>query len=180
MLLASRWVSIRKYVKWSSINKSTLTVVTKLSISRKTTFSPIYVLQRRQPVFLSLHVDMIFNELNSHMPLQQGIRFICLLNRLVVYSLPTAMSYSTVNHTMDLFYLLKEGFKNLLFDLLITGRSFEDLSYLSSCSQSQRGRIQRIRSNVIPVIESDIAYTEVSGAASQYILRSRSIWQQPA
>ena len=35
---------------------------------------------------------------------------------------------------MDLLYLLKENFKNLLFDLLITGRSFENLSYLSSCS----------------------------------------------
>ena len=30
---------------------------------------------------------------------------------------------------MDLFYLLKENFKNLLFDLLIMGRSFENLSY---------------------------------------------------
>ena len=35
---------------------------------------------------------------------------------------------------MDLLYLLKENFKNLLFDLLIIGRSFENLSYLSSCS----------------------------------------------
>ena len=37
---------------------------------------------------------------------------------------------------MDLLYLLKESFKNLLFDLLIIGKSFKssNLSYLSSCS----------------------------------------------
>ena len=34
---------------------------------------------------------------------------------------------------MDLLYLLKENFKNLLFDLLIIGRGFENLPYLSSC-----------------------------------------------
>ena len=67
---------------------------------------------------------------------------------------------------MDLFYLLKGNFKNLLFDLLITVRSFENLSYLSSCSMSQRFRL-----NVIWGIELDLAYTKVSGVASQYILR---------
>ena len=35
---------------------------------------------------------------------------------------------------MDLLNLLKKDFKNILFDLLIIGRSFENLSYLSSCS----------------------------------------------
>ena len=39
------------------------------------------------------------------------------------------MSSLIGNHMMDLLYLLKENFKNLLFDLLITGRSFENLSY---------------------------------------------------
>ena len=37
----------------------------------------------------------------------------------------------TENHTVNFLYLLKENFKNLLFDLLIIGRSFENLSYLS-------------------------------------------------
>ena len=37
----------------------------------------------------------------------------------------------TGNHMMNLLYLLKRNFKYLLFDLLITGRSFENLSYLS-------------------------------------------------
>ena len=46
--------------------------------------------------------------------------FIFLLNRLVVYSLSTAMSSVTGSHTMDLFYLLEENFKNLPFDSLIT------------------------------------------------------------
>ena len=100
--------------------------------------------------------------------------FIFLLNRLVIYSLPTAMSFLIGNHTMDLLYLLKENFK--LFDLLITGRSFENLSYLSSCSLLQRSRFRRIRSNVLRNIESDLAYTEVSGVASKYILRSGSLW----
>ena len=40
------------------------------------------------------------------------------------------MSSLTANHAMDLLYLLKKKFKNLLFDLLITGKSFENLSYL--------------------------------------------------
>ena len=42
------------------------------------------------------------------------------------------MNFLTGNHTKDLLYLLKENFKNLIFDLLITGRSFESWSYLSS------------------------------------------------
>ena len=70
---------------------------------------------------------------------------------------------------MDLFYLLKGNFKNILFDLLITVRSFENLSHLSSCLLSQRFR--RVRLNVIWGIESDLAYTKVSGVASQYILQ---------
>ena len=41
-----------------------------------------------------------------------------LLNWIAVYSLPTAMSSLTGNHTMDLFYLLKKNLKNLLLDLL--------------------------------------------------------------
>ena len=40
--------------------------------------------------------------------------FIFLLNRLNVYLLPCSV---TGNHTMDLFYLLKENFKNLLLTL---------------------------------------------------------------
>ena len=102
--------------------------------------------------------------------------FIFFLNRLVVYSLPTAMSSLTGNYTMDFFYLLKENFKNLLFDLLITGRSFENLSYLWSCPLSQWWRFRRIRSNVLRNIESGLAYTKVSRVASQYILRSGSFW----
>ena len=102
--------------------------------------------------------------------------FIFLFNRLVTYSLPTAMSSVTGNHTMDLFYLLKENIKNLLFDSLITGRSFQNLSYQSSCSLSQRWRFWRICSNVLRNIEPDLAYTKVSGVFSQYSLQSGSSW----
>ena len=99
-----------------------------------------------------------------------------LLNRLVLYSLPTAMSSLPGNHTIDSLYLLKENFKNLLFDFLITGRSFKSLSYLSSCSLWQRWRFWRILSNVLRDIESDLPYTKVSGVTSQYILWSGSLW----
>ena len=109
---------------------------------------------------------MVCNELNSWMPLQQEIRFYIPLE---------LTSFLTGNHTMDLFYLLKENFKNLLFDLLTTGRSFENLSYLSSCSLPQRWRFWRTRSNVLRNIESDLPYTKVSGVASQYILWSGSL-----
>ena len=102
--------------------------------------------------------------------------FIFLLNRLVVYSLSTAISSIKGNHTMDLFYLLKENFKNHLFDSLITGRNFENSSYLSSCSLPQRWRIRRIRSNVLRGIELYLDYTKVSRVSSQYNLRSGSLW----
>ena len=48
------------------------------------------------------------------------------------------MSSVAENHAIYLFYLLEEKFKNLLLDSLVTGRNFENLSYLSSCSLSQR------------------------------------------
>ena len=86
------------------------------------------------------------------------------------------MSSLTGNYTMDLLYLLKENFKNLLSDLLITGRSFENLSYLSSFLLTQRLRFRRIRSSVLRGIESDLACIKVSRVASQYILWSGSLW----
>ena len=66
-------------------------------------------------------------------------------------------------------YLLKENFKNLLSDFLITERSFQNLLYLSSCSLSQRWRFWRILSNVLRGMESDLAYTKVLGAFSQHV-----------
>ena len=39
------------------------------------------------------------------------------------------------------------------------GRSIENLSYLSSCSLSQRWGFQRIRSNILRDIQSDIAHS---------------------
>ena len=75
------------------------------------------------------------------------------LFRLIVYSLPTTTSSVTGYRMMDLFYLLKGNFKNLLFDSLIMQTSFENLFYLSSCSLSQRWKFQRIRSSVLRGIE---------------------------
>ena len=106
-------------------------------------------------------------------PCNKELDFIFLLNRLVIYSLPTAMSFLTENHTMDLFLL---NFINLLFGLLITGKSFENLSYLSSCSLSQKWRFSRLRSKVLLGIEPDLACTKVSMVASQYLLWSGSLW----
>ena len=73
---------------------------------------------------------------------------------------------------MYLLYLLKENFKKLLFDLLITGKSSENSFYLSSCSLSQRWTFWRIRPNVLQGIEEAFAYTKVSRVVSQYILWS--------
>ena len=98
------------------------------------------------------------------------------MNRAVVYSLRTAMSNLTGNHTMDLLYLLKKNFKKLLSDILITERSFKNLSYLSCCSLSQKWRFWRIHSNVLRGIELELASTKVSVVASQYILWPGSIW----
>ena len=104
--------------------------------------------------------------------------FIFLFNQLVVYSLPTTMSSVTGNHTTASFSLFIENFKNFLFDSLITRRSFENLSYLSSYSLSQRWRFRRIRSNVLRGIEvlRGIArhWGLRSGVVSEYILRSGS------
>ena len=98
------------------------------------------------------------------------------MNRLVDYSLRTALSFLTGNNTLDLLYQLKENFKKLLSDILITERSFGNLSYLSSCSLSQRWRFWRIHSNVLRGIESDLASTKVLGVVSQHILWSGSLW----
>ena len=76
-------------------------------------------------------------------PCNKDPDLIFLLNRLV-YLLPTAMGSITRTHTVDSFYLLKENFKNLLFDPLIKQRSFE-----KSCSLSQRWKFQRKRLNVL-------------------------------
>ena len=93
------------------------------------------------------------------------------LNWLLVYSLPTVMSFVTGNHTM--FFPLKENLKNL-FDSLSTGSSFENLSYLSKVFPCLKDG--DLCSNILPGIESDLAYTEVSGVVCQYILQSGSLW----
>ena len=41
------------------------------------------------------------------------------------------MSFEIENYTMDLYYLLKESFKNFLFEYLITGGSLDNMPYLS-------------------------------------------------
>ena len=110
------------------------------------------------------------------MVLHKNPHFIFLLNRIVVYSLPAAMSSITGNHMMDMFYLLKEIFKDLLSDLLITGWTFKNSSYLSSCLLPQRWRFQRIRSNKLQGIDSDLAYTKVSEFVSRCIFQSGSLW----
>ena len=57
-------------------------------------------------------------ELHKRMPLQQVPRFYIPLELTCCYSLPTALSSVTGNHTTDSFCLLKENFKNLLFGSL--------------------------------------------------------------
>ena len=82
-------------------------------------------------------------------------------NRFAVYLLPTAMSAVIGNNTFVDGFVLPDERKlyKSLFNSLITGRSFENLSYLSSCSLSQRWRFQRIRSNLLRNIQSDVAHS---------------------
>ena len=109
------------------------------------------------------------------MPLLQGPRFYIPFESTCCLLLSTAISSVTGNHTMDLLYLLKDNFKNLFFDLLISGRSFENLSYLSSCSLSKRWRFGRTSSSVLRGIVSDLTYTKVKEVTFQYILRSEGL-----
>ena len=140
-------------------------------------FLLIPILYKRQPVLLPLrHLDMVWTGLHSNILLHQGPYFIFLFNWLVVYMFPTT-PYSVIkNYTVDLLFLLKENFKNLLFDSLIKRRSSENLSYLSSWLLWRRWRFRRICSNVLGGIESNFASTKVLRVFNQYILRSRNLW----
>ena len=66
---------------------------------------------------------------------------------------------------MYLFYLLEENFKNLLFNSLITERSFENLYYLSSYSLSQRRRFRRIRSDVYEALNRTLLKQKFWGSS---------------
>ena len=71
---------------------------------------------------------------------------------------------------MDLFSPLKLNFKNLLFNILTTERSFENCSYSSSFLLPQMMEISK--NTFKRGIKSDIASIGGSGDVSQDILRS--------
>ena len=125
--LISRCVSRRKYVKYLSINISKLKVGVKHSIRRRPAFSPNSHLVEEANRF-SFLAPLIWTELHHHMRLQQRLRSYIPLESTCSF-FETAMSSLSGNHTMHLFYLLKNGFKNLLFHSMITTRSFENLFY---------------------------------------------------
>ena len=84
---------------------------------------------------------MVRTELHIHMPLQETKLDISFeSSQLVVFSLPPDMSSVIGNHRFaDGFVLpVERKFKKFLFNSLITGRSFENLSYLLSYFLSQR------------------------------------------
>ena len=107
---------------------------------------------------------MVRTELHGDMPLQGPKCYIphkstsCLF---VAYCHEFRNKESWIRQSI--FLLTERELKNLLFNLLITERGFENFSSLSSCSFSQRWRFRRLRSNVSQVTESDIACTKVSG-----------------
>ena len=106
---------------------------------------------------------------NVILPTQTGLSFIrCLL--------PCVLQKGITDSLLDLFCPSKENFINLLFNSLIKGRSFENLSYLSSCLLSQRWKFQRISSNALRGIELDIACIKVSGVVSHCILLTVNLW----
>ena len=152
-----------------TINIWKLKVGVKHSISRRTTFSPNPHLVEETTCFLFFAPWCDLNwTIKAYVSAKRTQIYIPLESTCCLFSMPTVMSSVTgeSNHTMDLFYLLKENFKNLLFDTIITEKSFENLSYLSSCSLSQRRKFWRICSNVLQGIEYDLAYTKVSGVVS--------------
>ena len=118
---------------------------------------------------------MVWTELHSHRPMQQGPRFYIprestCLSDAYCYEFRDRESYDRFALPLERELIVK----NLLFDSLIIGRSFENLFYLSSRSLSQR-RFRIISSNILRGIESDLPWTKVSGVVSQYILRSGSL-----
>ena len=124
-----------------------------------------------------LFFALVWTELESHMTLQQEPRFyIPLESTCCLFFVYSHELHSRESYDMDLFYHLKENFKNFLFDSIIMGKSFENLSYLSSCLLSQRWKFRGIRSKALRGIESDLAYKRLSGAVSQFILWSGSLW----
>ena len=65
---------------------------------------------------------------------------------------------------MDLFYLLKDNFKNLLFDLFIMDRIFENLSYLPSTSLSQRWRTENYAQTYIETLNQTLFTQKYQGS----------------
>ena len=118
------------------------------------------------PVLLSLHLHVVWIELNSNMSLQAP-KMLSHSNRFVIYSMFTAMSSLIGNHRFvgGFFFPVKRVLKLSLFNWLITARSFRNLSRLSSCSFSQRFRFRRIRSNISQGTESDSVCIKLSGAS---------------
>ena len=110
------------------------------------------------------------------MLLQQGPRFFIPLEPTCCLFVACCHEFRNRESSMVLFYLLKENFKNPLFDSLIMGKNFDNLSYLSSGLLSQRGRFRRMYSNILRGIESDLTYTKVAGIVYRYILWYGSLW----
>ena len=108
---------------------------------------------------VSFPYTLIWFEVNdTAASLYKNSNVISYSNRFVICSLPIAMSYVIGNHRfVNRFALsVEREFKRFLFNSVITGRSFENLSCLSSLLLSQRLRFRGIRSKVSQGIESDI------------------------
>ena len=115
MFLTRRWVGRRKDVKKVSINISELKVEVKHSISSRIAFSHNPHLVEEATWFPFFAPWYGLNCTTESCLTNKYPDFIFLLNWLAVCSLTTAMTSITGNHTMDLLYLLKENFKNLIF-----------------------------------------------------------------
>ena len=129
---------------------------------------------------------MVWAELHSHMPLQQRPRFYIPLESTFFFSMSTAMSSMTGNHTMDSFTCWKRTFKtSCLTHWWWEGASRIYLIYKGvRCHKGdseEYGRTYYNGLNHTLLAELAcraclLACTKVSGVFSQYILRSRSLW----
>ena len=70
------------------------------------------------------------------------------------------MSSLTGNHTVDLFYLLKKNFKNLLLDLL-NRKELREFVLFMKLFVATKVKIRKNTLNLLRNIESDLVYRKI-------------------
>ena len=131
---------------------------TKHSISRRRTFSPNLHLAEKATFFPFFAPCCGLNWIIQPCASAVRTQIYWILNRFllnrIVYSVPAAM-FSVINRESFLLAV-----KDVSSDLLITGRSFKNLSYLWSFLYSQKWKLRKIYLNLLRGIESYLAWPQ--------------------